>query len=390
MDDLKKWVIDLRREFHMEPELAFEEKRTSERAAEILKGLGLEVKTGFAGTGVAGLLRGKNPGKTVGLRADMDALPVEEKNDVEYKSTVPGLMHACGHDAHTAMLLGAARKMAEDNFAETLNGNVKFIFQPAEEGVRGARAIIEEGVMDDPRVDAAFACHVSNDYLCGEIGLYESISNASSDRFKLVVRGKGCHAASPEKGSDAILAACHFVTQIQSVVSRNIEPVEPGVVSVGIIRGGTASNILPEEVLIEGTTRAFKEEVRQLIKNRLSAFAGSLGEAFGLTGVDYEYRDGCPPCVNSPEAVAIARAAAERAAGAGKVKMVEPKMGAEDFAYFALKAPSALFRLGTANPEKGITGQAHGPFFDIDEDALMTGVDVFVETVKGYLAAETG
>lgn len=390
MDDLEKWVVGLRREFHMHPELAFEEKRTSGRVAEILKSLGLEVKTGFAGTGVTGLLRGKNPGKTAALRADMDALPVEEKNDVEYKSTVPGLMHACGHDAHTAMLLGAAKKMAEDNISETLHGNVKFIFQPAEEGVLGAKAIIEEGVMDDPRVDAAFACHVSNDFPCGEIGLFESISHASSDRFKLVVRGKGCHAAAPDKGSDAILAACHFVAQVQSIVSRNVSPVDSGVVSVGIIRGGTASNILPGEVLIEGTTRAFKEEVRQLIISRLSALAGALPEAFGLEGVDYEYRDGCPPCVNSPEAVSIARAAAEKVAGAGMVKTAEPKMGAEDFSYFALKAPSAFLRLGTANPEKGPTGEAHGPFFDIDEDALITGVDVFVEIVKGYLMPRKG
>ncbi len=388
MDEFKKWLTALRRDFHMHPELAFEEKRTSKIAAEILEGLKLEVKTGFAGTGVTGLLRGKKPGRTVALRADMDALPIQEKNDVGYKSVVPGIMHACGHDAHTAILLGAAKKLAESGISEKLDGNVKFIFQPAEEGVRGAKAIIEEGVMENPPVDAAFAIHVSNDYPCGIIGLYEKISNASSDRFKAVIRGKGCHAAAPDKGSDAILAACHFVTQIQSIVSRNLDPTESGVVSVGIIRGGTAANILPEEVVIEGTARAFREDVRRVIKRSLARFAGSLAAAFDLNGVDYEYTEGCPPCVNSPEAVAAAMAAAEKVVGAESVKIIEPKMGAEDFAYYAEKAPSALIRLGTANREKGITGEGHGPYFDIDEEALIIGVDVFVETVREYFSGK--
>jgi amidohydrolase len=388
MDSFEKWLVCLRREFHMEPEIAFQEKKTSARAAEILRGLGLDVKTGIAGTGVTALLKGKKPGKTILLRADMDALPVYEKNDVEYKSKVPGMMHACGHDAHTAVLLGAARRMVEEGYGEKISGNIKFVFQPAEEGVRGARAMIEEGVMSDPVVDASFAGHVSNDLPCGEIGIYENISHASSDRFILTVRGRGCHAASPEKGSDSIVAACFFVAQIQTIVSRNADPVDPAVVSVGIIRGGTAQNILPDEVVIEGTTRAFNENTRQMLKKRLSEFSGSLAAAFDLDGVDFEYVDGCPPCVHSPEAVEILREAAFAAVGRERVSVQEPKMGAEDFAYFARKSPSAFFRLGTANPQKKITGNGHSPFFDIDEDALLVGVDVFTQTVKKFFEAD--
>ncbi len=384
MEKFEDWLVSLRREFHMHPELAFDEKRTSARVSEILEELGLEVISGIAGTGVTGLLRGRTPGKTLGLRADMDALPVHEKNDVEYKSRIDGLMHACGHDAHTAVLLGAARYIVENGFAADMAGNIKFIFQPAEEGVMGARAIIEGGVLENPKVDASFACHVTNDHPCGQIGLYENISNASSDRFKVIVKGRGCHAASPDQGSDSILAACHFVTQVQSIVSRNLDPTDSGVVSIGVIRGGTASNILPEEVLIEGTTRAFNEPVRQLIKKRLSEFAGSLKTAFDLEDVEYVYFDGCPPCVNSPEAVSLARSAASRVVGEENVSILSPKMGAEDFAYFAEAAPSALIRLGTGNAEKGITGAAHGPYFDIDEDALLIGTNVFVEVVRGY------
>lgn len=387
MENLNGWVVGLRREFHMYPELAFQEKRTAARVSEILEGLGLEVKTGIGGTGVSGLLRGGSPGRTIAFRADMDALPLQEKNDVDYKSTVPGIMHACGHDAHTAVLLGAAKKLADEGLAEEIRGNVKFVFQPAEEGVQGAKAMIEDGVLDDPAVDSAFAIHVSNDFPCGTIGLYDEISNASSDRFRIVVRGKGCHAARPDMGSDSILAASHFITQIQSIVSRNTDPTDPAVVSVGIIRGGTASNIIPEEVLIEGTTRAFREEARQVLKKRLHELADSLRPAFALEGTDCEYTDGCPPCVNSRAAVSLARKAAVKAVGSRDVITVEPKMGAEDFAYFAEKVPSALIRLGTRNEEKNITAPGHGPFFDIDENALITGVEVFAAIAREYFKA---
>ena len=385
MEALEKWVIERRREFHRYPEIAFREEKTAGKVAAILNELSLEVKTGFAGTGVTALLRGKEGGKTLGLRADMDALPIEEKNEVEYRSEVPGVMHACGHDAHTAVLLGVAKHIVDNELQKNIKGNIKFIFQPAEEGVRGARAIIKEGVLENPSVDAVYACHVSNDLPSGEIGLYEHISNASSDRFNLTARAKGGHAAYPEKTSDAILASCFFVTQIQSIVSRNIDPTESAVVSVGVLEGGTASNILPDEVSLHGTVRAFSETTRLLARRRLRDFAYALKQSFALEGVDFEYVDGCPPCKNDPEAVSLVRSAAEEIVGEDRTKFLRPKMGAEDFAYFAEKKPAAFFRLGTGNKETGITGGGHQPYFEIDEGALITGVRVFLRAAEKYL-----
>ncbi len=384
---LETWVRKLRRQFHMHPETAFEEYRTSARVAEILGGLGMEVRTGFAGTGVTGLLGCREAGPVIALRADMDALPLEEKTGACYGSKVPGVMHACGHDAHTAILLGTARNIADNRIHEGLRGSIKFVFQPAEEGVRGAKAIIEEGALRDPAPDISLACHVTNDLECGKIGVYSSVSNASSDRFKVTVRGRGGHAAYPDQCADAIVASCYFVTQIQSIVARNVDPTEAAVVSVGVISGGTASNILPESVVLKGTVRAFREKVRLLERRRLFDFAKGLKKSFRLEDVDLKYIDGCPPCVNSPRAVSLVRAAAEEVLGPNKIKVLSPKMGAEDFAYFAGEAPAALFRLGTANAGKGITGRAHGPYFDIDEDALMYGVKVFTEAVKKYLGS---
>ncbi len=386
MANFEDWVIQLRREFHASPELAFQEKKTSRKIAGILTDLKLEVTTGCGETGVTGLLRGKRPGKTIGLRADMDALPIGEKNDVGYSSQTDGVMHACGHDAHVALMLGVARYVAENELHKDFRGNVKFIFQPAEETLGGAKAMIRDGVLENPRVDLMLAAHVSNDVAAGECGIYENISNASSDSFSTRIRGRGGHGAHPHKTSDAILASCFFVTQLQSIVSRNVDPTRPAVVSVGIIRGGTAPNILPEEVVIEGTVRAMEEEVRQLVRKRLANFARALKDSYALEEVDFDFSDGCPPCANDPQAISVLRSAAEKALGPDKVRVLTPGMGAEDFACFAAERPSALMRLGTGYPGKTTAGPAHSPFFDIDEQSLMTGVRVFVTALQQYLA----
>ena len=315
----------------------------------------------------------------------MDALPIEEKNEVDYRSRIEGVMHACGHDAHMAVMLGVARYVVDNKLREGLKGNVRFIFQPAEEGVRGARAMIQDGVLENPHVDLLLTCHVTNDLPAGEVGIYESISNASSDRFTVRVRGSGAHAAHPHRSSDAVLAACFFVTQIQSIVSRNVDPTESAVVSVGVIRGGTAANILPEEVEIRGTVRAFNEEIRLLVRGRLMDFARALKESHALEEVDLEYIDGCPPCVNDPEAIALLRSAAEEVVGSEGVKTLQPKMGAEDFAFYAAERPSALMRLGTDNPATEPTGRGHSPLFNIEEGALITGVKIFTEALRRYL-----
>lgn len=402
MGNLDEWVVSLRREIHREPETAFREVKTSMKAAGILRALGLEVVTGLAKTGVTGLMAGGLPGGTLALRADMDALAIDEKNDVPYRSSVPGIMHACGHDAHTAMLLGAAKHMVENGFREKIKGNVKFVFQPGEEGVRdmeaaykagipgfekvdtGAEVMIAEGVLDNPRADMAFACHVSNELECGEVGISAGAAFASSDRIRVVFKRRGCHAAQPDRGSDVIVAASHFITQLQSIVSRNVPPTEPAVISVGMIKGGTSGSVLPEEVLLEGTVRALREEVRQLMKRRIIQTACSIEKQFGLEGVSCEYMRGCPPCINDSKALDVLKRAAEKVSGAGKVKILKPAMLAEDFAYFANEVPSALFILGTGNRGKGIKGDLHSPFFDIDENALVHGVNIMVKTAEEF------
>ncbi len=384
MKYLEEWVIGLRREFHKHPEIAFNEVQTAAKIADILRELGLEVKTGYAGTGVAGILKGGNDGPTLGLRADIDALPIQEKNDVEYKSRIDGMMHACGHDAHTAILLGVARYIIDNDLVERINGNVKFIFQPAEEGVRGAKAIIKEGILEEPHVDCVLGCHVSNEMETGEAGFFDSVSHASSDRFRAVFIDKGAHAARPHKTNDTILAACFFATQIQTIMSRNIDPIDSGVVSIGVIQGGSAANILPEKVLLEGTVRSFNENVRKTIKKRLAGFADSIKTAYDLDRVDYQYTDGCPPCVNTPEATKLLREAAAEVLQPNRLKTIQPGMGAEDFAYYSIERPSAIFKLGTSNQPAGENKEGHTPLFDIDESALFNGVKIFVSAIEKF------
>jgi len=383
--DMKDWLVDIRRTIHMHPELGFEEVETSRLVSEWLGKFGLEVKRGIAKTGVVGLLKGKRPGKTVAIRADMDALPMDEANQVPYVSKIKGKMHACGHDAHVAILLGVARFFS--SISDRVKGNIKWIFQPAEEGGGGGRVMVEEGVLENPKVDAIFGAHVFPFLSIGKVGIYEREGLAAADRFTIRIIGKGGHAASPHVTKDPILAAGHLITQIHSIVSRNINPLESGVVTIGKISGGTAFNIIPDEVELLGTMRSLTPQVREELKNRIEQVIKGVVHSFGMDyrfGFEYGY----PVLVNNQEMSKLVASACSKGIGEENVEVLKPSMGAEDFAYYLEKVPGSFFRLGCRNEEKGIIHPYHSSIFEIDEEVLPFGVEMFIRIIDEYLGLE--
>jgi len=383
--DMKDWLVEIRRTIHMHPELGFEEIETSSLVSEWLTKFGLEVKRGIAKTGVVGLLKGKRPGKTVAIRADMDALPMDEANQVPYVSKIKGKMHACGHDAHVAILLGLARFFS--SISDHVKGNIKWIFQPAEEGGGGGRVMVEEGVLEDPKVDAIFGTHVFPFLSIGKVGIYEREGLAAADRFTIKVIGKGGHAASPHVTKDPILAAGHLITQIHSIVSRNINPLESGVVTIGKVSGGTAFNIIPDEVELLGTMRSLTPQVREELKNRIEQVIKGVVHSFGM---DYRFgfQYGYPVLINNQEMSKLVASACSKGIGEENVEVLKPSMGAEDFAYYLEKVPGSFFRLGCRNEEKGIIHPYHSSIFEIDEEVLPFGVEMFVRIIDEYLGLE--
>ena len=381
--EMRDWLVEIRRLIHSRPELAFEEIETSKLVVEWLKRFDVEVTTGWAKTGVVGLLKGGLPGKTVAIRADMDALPIEETTHASYASKVAGKMHACGHDAHVTILLGVARFFA--SVRGRVAGNIKFIFQPGEEGFGGGRLMVEEGVLENPKVDGVFAAHVFPFLPTGQIGICEREGMASSDKFAIKILGRGGHGAYPHVTRDPILAAGHLITQIQSIVSRNVDPLEGAVVSFGKVSGGTAYNVIPGEVELVGTTRALNSQVREALKAGIERITQGVVRAFEMD-YRYEYEYGYPVLVNDPDMVRLVVSACSKGIGAENVKVLKPSMGAEDFSYYLEKCPGAFFRLGTRNEAKGIVHPHHNSLFDIDEDALPFGVEIFVRIIDEFLA----
>ena len=383
---MQSWLSEIRRDFHRHPETAFEEFRTTERIRTILQELNVQI-LGLPGleTGVVGLIQGDASGPVLGLRADIDALPLQELSDVPYASTVQGKMHACGHDAHAAIMLGVAKKIMDDGLASHLRGSVKFIFQPAEEGIAGARRMIEHGVLDNPRMDRILAGHMINDLPCGSIGWFEGPSHAATDMFTLEIAGQGTHGARPHQGRDPIVAGAHFVTAVQSIVSRNLSPMDSGVISVGAFHAGTASNIIPAAVRLNGTIRSLQTEVREMLFNRLRECAAGLETMFGVK-TDIQFKEGAPPNVNDLEVSRSLAEAAETVLGKEGALLIPPSMGGEDFALFTEQIPGAMIRIGSGNQAEGKTQPLHSPYFDIDERSLVHGVEVFVQAVKTYLS----
>ncbi len=379
---MQDWLVEIRRTIHRHPELGFEEIETSQLVSDWLERFGLRVERGLAKTGVVGLLEGSGPGRTVALRADMDALPLEEANRVPYASGVKGKMHACGHDAHVTILLGVARFFSF--MRDRVKGNIKWIFQPAEEGGGGGRAMVEEGVLENPKVNAIFGVHVFPFLPIGKVGIYEREGLAAADRFTIKIIGKGGHAATPHAAKDPILAAGHLITQIHSIVSRNIDPLDSAVVTIGKVSGGTAFNIIPDEVELMGTVRSLNPQVREELKSRIEQTVQGVVRSFGMA-YRFEFEYGYPVLINDLEMSKLVAAACSKGIGKENVEVLKPSMGGEDFAYYLEKVPGSFFRLGCRNEEKGIVHPFHSTLFDIDEEVLPFGVEMFIRVIDQYL-----
>jgi len=379
---MKDWLVEVRRAIHMQPELGFEEIETSRLVSEWLERFGLHVKRGLAKTGVVGLLDGKEQSRTVAIRADMDALPIDEANSVPYASRVKGKMHACGHDAHVAILLGVAKFFS--SMRDRVKGNIKWIFQPAEEGGGGGRVMVEEGVLENPKVDAIFGAHVFPFLPVGKVGIYEREGLAATDRFTIKIIGKGGHAATPHVSKDPILATGHLITQIHSIVSRNVNPLESAVVTIGKVSGGTAFNIIPDEVELLGTVRSLNSQVRETLKLRIEQVVQGIVQSYNMD-YRFEFEYGYPVLINDLEMSKLVASACGNGIGNENVEILKPSMGGEDFAYYLEKVPGSFFRLGCRNEEKGIVHPYHSSLFDIDEEVLPFGVEMFIRIIDQYL-----
>jgi amidohydrolase len=364
-------LVALRRDLHQNPELAWAERRTAARVAAFLEGSGLEVRTGVAGTGVVATARG-GPGRTVLLRVDMDALPIQEQGETAYASRVPGVMHACGHDGHTAMGAAAARVLA----ARRPPGEVRVLFQPAEEGEGGAQGVIAAGVLEG--VDRVLGIHLWNELPVGILGVKPGPLMAAVDRLRIVVHGRGGHGGNPHRAADPVVAAAHVVVALQSVVAREVSPLHSAVVTLGAIHGGQAFNVIPDEVTLTGTIRTFDPQVRREMPERIRRIAGGVASALQCTA-EVEVRPGNPAVVNHPAMADLARRAAARVVGEERVVEPEPTMGGEDMAVYFDRVPGCFVFVGSANPERGLDQPHHSPRFDFDEAALAIGCQFLVE-----------
>ncbi|MEK6286526.1 MAG: amidohydrolase [Acidobacteriota bacterium] len=384
---LRAKLIEQRRDFHMHPELSNREERTSRVVAERLRALGLdEVKTGVGKYGVVALLKGSKPGPVVAVRADMDALPIQETIDVPYKSQTPGVKHACGHDVHTTVALGVAEVLSK--MRDQIAGSIKFIFQPAEEGAPqgeegGASLMIKEGALENPRPQAIFGLHTAG-FEVGQIGYHSGPAMASSDRFTITIRGKRSHGAQPQLGVDAVVVAAECVTALQTIRSRRIDPLEPLVITIGTIKGGDRNNIIAEEVKMEGTMRALNENVRSRAHELMRQTLGSVTSAYDAK-FDLSFDDSNPVTYNDPRLVDETLPTIRRLVGDANVVLLKPFMPAEDFSYYQKVIPGFFYFLGVGNKAKGLMPAWHTAEFDVDEESLVVGVKVMSNVLLDYL-----
>jgi hippurate hydrolase len=382
IDSLSEELAAIRRDIHKHPETAYEENRTADIVAERLEAWGLEVHRGLGGTGVVGTLRMGDSNRAVGFRADMDALFIQEKNTFDHRSVHDGKMHACGHDGHTTMLLGAARHLSE---SDAFNGVIHFIFQPAEEGEAGAKAMIDDGLFDLFPCDAVYGLHNMPGIEAGHIGLRVGPILAASDRWTAEFRGSGGHGSMPHKGTDPTVAAAHFVIAMQTIVSRNTDPIDTAAISVGHIAGGDpgALNIIPSDVVVGGTARSFTDTTRDLIERRLGEIAEAVAGAHGCE-VDISYVRGYPPTVNWRDQTEIATRAAEAAVGAESTDPnLNPLPGGEDFSFMLQQVPGCYAFIGNGHGEPDEF--VHAPRYDFNDEIIASGVNYWVELAKAEL-----
>lgn len=384
LEELFAEMVEFRRDLHMHPELSFEEERTPRKVAAYLESLGLEVRTGVGGRGVVGVLEGARPGRTVALRADFDALPIQEENDVPYASQVPGVMHACGHDIHTATLLGVAKALSE--VRDRIAGRVVFIHQFAEEkSPGGAKPMIDDGCLDG--ADVVFGAHVWSNLPLGTVGVKAGNAMAAADSFEIEIQGRGGHGAMPHETVDPIVVASQLVLALQQVVSRRVDPLEPAVVTVGSLHAGNAFNVIPDTALLKGTVRTFDEGVRHDIEEAIARIAEGTCLAAGASA-EVCYRRGYPAVRNHPAEIEVVARLAREALGDDAVVPMAPIMGGEDFAYYLQERPGAFFFVGGANAELGMDFPHHHPRFDVDERSMLVAGRLFLAVVLDALAAD--
>jgi amidohydrolase len=380
-EEIKDLLIEYRRDFHKNPELGFEEHRTSDTIKEFLDKEGIEYFE-TAGTGICALIKGRES-RTVGLRADMDALPIQDMKDCEYSSRNAGKMHACGHDAHTAILMGAAKIL--NGMKDSLNGNVVLLFEPAEETTGGARIMIKEGVLEKPYVEAVIGLHVDENIDSGMVGVKKGVVNAASNPFTIRIKGKGGHGARPEATVDPVVIASSVVMNLQTIVSRELTPTVPAVLTIGTINGGTAQNIIPEEVVLTGIIRTMTTEHREYVKLRLREIAE--GVTMSMRGTCQVEIEESYPCLYNDDGMLelLKDSAGEQLGEENVIDLDKPSLGVESFAYFSMERPSVFYFLGCRNEDKGITHPAHSSKFDIDEDCMAAGVAVHCAAAYKYL-----
>lgn len=380
VEDLTSQIIDWRRDFHRHPEIAFEEHRTSSVIRKFLEELGIPV-TLCTKTGLRGVLEGEADGRTVALRADIDALPLKEEGDKEYISENPEATHACGHDGHMAIIMGAAKLISQRK--EQFKGRVVFLFQPSEERIPGgAKGMIEEGALEG--VDAIFGLHLWQPLPTGCVGIVKGAMMAQPDFFSITVKGKGGHGSMPHTTVDPILVASHLVVNIQSIVSRNVDPLKPVVVSFGTVKGGTIYNIIPGEVSLTGTVRTFDHSLQSLAESRLREITEETCKTFGAKA-EFQYEKGYPPLVNHEIMVDLVLEVTRKILGEERIKDVDPVMGGEDFAYFLQKVPGAFLFFGMGD---GMEYSHHHPAFDLDEKALPQATLLMTSLALEYLQKE--
>lgn len=377
LEQIYSEMVEIRRDLHMNPELSFQEKRTPAFIAEYLRKLGMEVETGVGGNGVVGYLKGGKPGKTIALRADFDALPIEDQKHVPYKSTIPGVSHACGHDIHTAALLGTAKVLSE--IKDELAGTIVFLHQHAEEvPPGGAVAMVADGCLDG--VDEIYGAHVEVNFPIGQIAVKDGFVQAASDVFNITVNGKGGHAAEPHWCTDPLVIGSHLVVDLQHIISRSVDPLKPAVLTVGAFNSGTVHNVIPDKAYLKGTVRTYDKEIRDQVEYELKRMAQKTGEKYGAK-IEVEYIRGFISLYNHPKETAFIKRLAADIVGEENVVLKPPDMGGEDFAYYVDAVPGSFFWVGGGNPELEAIYPHHHPKFDVDEKSMLLTGKVFIAAI---------